>query len=71
MRKAKEGLRRLAPQAHSAQIIFSRTTSLVRGGRAFYNPSNTALEAVACYPDNPGTQPQKNGCYSCERVLEY
>ena len=42
---------------------FSRATSLVTEGRAFYNPSNTALEtAVSFYPSPRYSTAKKNGC---------
>jgi hypothetical protein len=36
----------------------SRETSLVREGRAFYNPSNTALEAVVSFTRYPALNRQ-------------
>jgi hypothetical protein len=51
---------------------FSRTTPLVMKSGAFYNPSNTALEAEVSFKRDLGTQPpKKNGCIFRERVLEY
>jgi len=47
----------------------SCTTLLVTRGRAFYNPSNTALEAVVLFLHHPGVQPHKKGCAFRERVL--
>jgi hypothetical protein len=38
---------------------FSRTTPLVTESRAFYNPSNTALEARGSFTRNLGVQPPK------------
>jgi hypothetical protein len=38
---------------------FSRTTSLVMEGGAFYNPSNTALEAKVSFTRHFGDQPLK------------
>ncbi len=39
---------------------------------AFYNPSNTALEAVVSLIRHPGAQPTlKNGCTFRQRVREY
>jgi hypothetical protein len=42
------------------ELLPFRTTLLVTGGRAFYNPSKTALETeVAWYTHPPGAQPPK------------
>jgi hypothetical protein len=41
-----------------ARFHFSCTTLLVRGDGAFYNPPNTAMEAVVPFMSHPGTQPR-------------
>ena len=41
------------------EISLSFTTSLVTDSVAFYNPSNTALEAVVLLIRHPGAQPPK------------
>src|SRR6266702_5533423 len=60
-RSLKRGARRrqIAFQASKFRngICFSWLTSLVRGSRAFYNPSNTAQKAVVLLSFHPGTQP--------------
>jgi hypothetical protein len=51
---------------------FSHSTPLVIKSGAFYNPSNTALEAEVSFKRDLGTQPsENNGCIFRERVLEY
>jgi hypothetical protein len=51
---------------------FSLRTPLVIKSGAFYNPSNTALEAKVAFMCDLGAQPPKNnGCIFRERVLEY
>ena len=51
---------------------FSFTSLLVRGGRAFYNPRNTAASAVVSFTRVTSTQPpKKNRWVFSERVLEY
>jgi hypothetical protein len=40
-------------------FVFPRRTPLVTESRAFYNPSNTALEAEVSFTRNRGAQPPK------------
>ena len=47
------------PRAFPPVFRFSRATPLVRESRAFYNPSNTALESVAAFTRRRGPQPSK------------
>jgi len=68
------GLRAALPQ----EIFYSSTTLLVTRGKAFYNPSNTALEAVVSLIRHPGAQSPKrtvahtaSGCLTLISILEF
>jgi hypothetical protein len=59
-----------SPAALPREILPPCITLLVTGGKAFYNPSNTAMEAVVSLIRHLGAQPPiKNGCAYRERVL--
>jgi hypothetical protein len=45
-------------------IRFQRVTSLVRGGGPFYNPSNTASEAVVLFASPPRSA-NRNALHGC------
>jgi hypothetical protein len=56
-RRGWDGIARLQPPALARRYLPRRATALVTGVVAFYNPSNTALEAVVLFIRHPGTQP--------------
>ena len=60
------------------ELFSSRTTLLVMWGGAFYNPSNTALEAVVSFLGRLGAQPPKrtvahtaSECVTLISILEF
>ena len=67
-----------SPSDLPRELFRSRTTLLVMRGEAFYNPSNTALEAVVSFIRHPGAQPPKrtvahtaSECVTLISILEF
>jgi hypothetical protein len=51
---------------------FSRTTELVTESRAFYNPSNTAMDSVVSFTRRPGMQPpRKTVVFSVSECMSF